>query len=61
MTADLSNEYAYQKVFFADGISGWIEEWINRGMPETPVQLNQQLGQYFTQVLPTPSKLYTHG
>ena len=61
MTAGLSNEDAYQKVFFADGISGWIEEWINRGMPETPVQLNQQLGQYFTQVLPTLSKLYTHG
>lgn len=60
LTNDLSNEDAYQKVFFADGISGWVEEWIDRGMPETPESLNQQLGQYFTQVLPTLSKLYTH-
>ena len=60
LTSDLSNKDAYQKVFFADGISGWIEEWIDRGMPETPEELNVQLSQYFTQVLPTLSKLYTH-
>lgn len=60
LTNDLSNEDVYQKVFFADGISGWVEEWIDRGMPETPEKINQQLGQYFTQVLPTLSKLYTH-
>lgn len=60
LTSDLSNEDAYQKIFFADGISGWVEEWIDRGMPETPEKLNQQLGQYFTQVLPTLSKLYAH-
>lgn len=60
LTDDLSNEDAYKKVFFADGISGWVEEWIDRGMPESPKKLNQQLGQYFTQVLPILSKLYTH-
>ena len=36
LTKDLSNSDAYQKVFFADGVSGWIEEWIERGMQETP-------------------------
>lgn len=60
LTDDLSNEDAYKKVFFADGISGWVEEWTDRGMPESPKKLNQQLGQYFTQVLPILSKLYTH-
>ena len=60
LTSNLSNEDAYQKIFFADGISGWVEEWIDRGLPETPEKLNQQLGQYFTKVLPTLSKLYSH-
>lgn len=59
LTDDLANEDAYQKAFFSDGISGWIEEWIDRGMQETPDELNRQLGRYFTQVLPVLGKLYT--
>lgn len=55
---DLPNEAAYQKAFIADGISGWVEEWIARGMQESPDELNRQLGYYFTQVMPTLSKLY---
>ena len=35
LTQELANEEAYRKTFFADGISGWIEEWIERGMPDT--------------------------
>lgn len=52
---DLNNAEAYQKVFFADGLSGYIEEWIERGMQESPSELNKLLGEYFTDTL---SRLY---
>ena len=61
MTGKLSNEEAYDKVFFADGISGWIEEWIERGMQETPVELNSALYHYFNEVLSNLGKIFTYG
>lgn len=60
MTKELSNLDAYQKVFFADGVSGWIEEWIERGMQETPEELNELLCQYFNDVLSSLGRIFTH-
>lgn len=60
MTKELSNLDAYQKVFFADGVSGWIEEWIERGMQETPEELNELLCQYFNNVLSSLGRIFTH-
>ncbi|MFR0555698.1 TetR/AcrR family transcriptional regulator [Pseudoscardovia radai] len=51
LTHGLSNEEAYRKAFFADGVSGWIEEWIERGMHETPEELNESLRRYFDDTL----------
>ena len=61
MTGKLSSEEAYDKVFFADGISGWIEEWIERGMQETPVELSTALYHYFNEVLSNLGKIFTYG
>ena len=58
LTGKLPNEDAYQKVFFADGISGWIEEWIERGMQETPDELNELLCHYFNEVLSHLGKVF---
>lgn len=57
-TKNLSNADAYQKIFFADGISGWIEEWIERGMKESPDKLDQMLQHYFTNILSHLDDLY---
>ncbi|MGN0315812.1 MAG: TetR/AcrR family transcriptional regulator [Fusicatenibacter sp.] len=37
--AESQNVAAYGKAWFAGGLFGWIEEWIRRGMQETPEQL----------------------
>ena len=60
LTKDLSNSDAYQKVFFADGVSGWIEEWIERGMQETPAELNELFVSYFNTVLANLAGIFTH-
>ena len=58
LATELTNEEAYQKVFFADGICGWIEEWIERDMKESPTELNQLLQHYFTDILSHLGELY---
>ncbi|MFR0568160.1 TetR/AcrR family transcriptional regulator [Bifidobacterium apri] len=58
LTQELANEEAYRKAFFADGISGWIEEWIERGMPETPGELNESLRRYVDDVLSNLNQLF---
>ena len=58
LTQELANEEAYRKAFFADGISGWIEEWIKRGMPETPGELNESLRRYVDDVLSNLNQLF---
>lgn len=58
LTQELANEEAYRKAFFADGISGWIEEWIERGMPETPGELNESLRRYVDDVLSSLNQLF---
>ena len=40
---ELSNKEAYEKAFFAYGLYGWICEWIQRGMQESPEEINQML------------------
>ncbi len=60
LTENLPNEDAYQKVFFADGVSGWIEEWIERGMQETPDELTALLYHYFNAVLSNLSKIFKY-
>ncbi|PPQ49283.1 TetR/AcrR family transcriptional regulator [Paenibacillus peoriae] len=40
---DMSNKEAYEKAFFAYGLYGWIDEWIARGMQESPEEINQLL------------------
>ena len=60
LTKDLSNADAYQKVFFADGVSGWIEEWIERGMQETPAELNELFVSYFNTVLANLAGIFAH-
>ena len=32
---------AYEKAFFSYGLYGWICEWIERGMQETPDEINE--------------------
>ncbi len=59
VTPELSNLDAYQKVFFADGMTGWIEEWIERGMQESPDELNTMLGDYFINILSNLKAFYT--
>lgn len=58
LTQELANEESYRKAFFADGISGWIEEWIERGMPETPGELNESLRRYVDDVLSNLNQLF---
>lgn len=41
ITVEISNKEAYGRAFLAYGIYGLIEEWIGRGMIETPAQVNQ--------------------
>ena len=60
LTENLPNEDAYQKVFFADGVSGWIEEWIERGMQETPDELTALLYHYFNAVLSNLGKIFKY-
>ena len=60
LTKEVTNEDAYQKVFFADGISGWVEEWIERGMQETPDALNKSLCCYFNEVLSNLGKIFIY-
>lgn len=42
---ELSNREAYEKAFFAYGLYGWICEWIQRGMQESPEEINDMLNQ----------------
>jgi hypothetical protein len=58
LTQELANEEAHRKAFFADGISGWIEERIKRGMPETPGELNESLRRYVDDVLSNLNQLF---
>lgn len=57
--SQLANEDAYRKAFFADGISGWVAEWIERGMQESPTELNDLLNRYFTEVLANLDQLFS--
>ncbi len=43
LVAELSNQEAYGKAFFAYGLYGWVLEWIGRGMRETPDEINRIL------------------
>lgn len=43
LVADLSNQEAYGKAFFAYGLYGWVLEWIGRGMKESPEDINRFL------------------
>ena len=54
----IRNRGPCSKAFFADGISGWIEEWIERGMPETPGELNESLRRYVDDVLSNLNQLF---
>ncbi|MCI8840696.1 MAG: TetR/AcrR family transcriptional regulator [Oscillospiraceae bacterium] len=36
---EYSNHIAYAAAFLANGIYGWIEEWIARGMQESPEEM----------------------
>lgn len=47
---ELSNRDAYQKAFFAYGLYGWILEWMDRGMAESPEDINRMLFQGGTNV-----------
>lgn len=38
-TKDQDNHTAYTRAFFSHGLYGWIEEWFNRGMKETPSEM----------------------
>ncbi|HEM3472982.1 TetR/AcrR family transcriptional regulator [Streptococcus suis] len=58
LTADLPNDVAYGKSFFAYAIFGWINEWISRGMPENPTQLNQLFQEQAGVILGTLQALY---
>lgn len=41
LSKDDTNIDAYGKAFFAYGLYGWICEWIDRGMQETPDEINE--------------------
>ncbi|MGN0504932.1 MAG: TetR/AcrR family transcriptional regulator [Lachnospiraceae bacterium] len=43
--AEMTNQEAYGKAFFAYGLYGWIDEWIARGMQESAEELNAMLNQ----------------
>ncbi len=43
LVAELQNQEAYGKAFFAYGLYGWVLEWIGRGMKETPDEINRIL------------------
>ena len=36
---DQSNGEAYYRAFIAHGLFGWVDEWIKRGMRESPAQM----------------------
>lgn len=40
-----SNFYAYTVAFVAGGLYSWVEEWIRRGMPESPEKIEELLKQ----------------
>lgn len=40
LSKDDPNIDAYGKAFFAYGLYGWISEWIQRGMKESPDEIN---------------------
>ena len=43
LVPELPNKEAYEKAFFAYGLFGWICEWIERGMEESPEEINAML------------------
>lgn len=43
LVPELSNEEAYGKAFFAYGLYGWVCEWIQRGMQESPEDINRMI------------------
>lgn len=47
---ELSNKEAYEKAYFAYGLYGWICEWIQRGMQESPEEINNLLNQSQTKL-----------
>lgn len=54
----LSNFDAYGKSFFAYGLYGWINEWVQRGMDESPEQLNEMMHQSTKIILQVMNQLY---
>lgn len=58
LTENIPNESAYGKSFFAYAIFGWINEWISRGMSESPAQLNQLFQEQAGVILGTLQALY---
>ncbi|WP_283584342.1 TetR/AcrR family transcriptional regulator [Limosilactobacillus difficilis] len=40
-----SNFYAYTVAFVAGGLYSWVEEWVKRGMPESPEKIEELLKQ----------------
>lgn len=58
MSPSLPNPDAYEKSFFAFGIYGWINEWVLRGMNESPEELNNLLQKSTTSLLLVMQNLY---
>lgn len=60
LTADLPNDVAYGKSFFAYAIFVWINEWISRGMLESPSHLNQIFKDQSRIILETIQLMYVN-
>lgn len=58
ISLSLSNSDAYEKSFFAFGIYGWINEWVQRGMNESPEELNDMLKHSMSKLLIGMDQLY---
>ena len=50
LVPEISNKEAYEKAFFAYGLYGWICEWIQRGMQESPEEINNMLNRNQTKL-----------
>ena len=49
LTENIPNKDAYGRAWLAYGVYGLIEEWIERGMTETPSEMNEIILKSFTQ------------
>lgn len=58
MSSSRPNSDAYEKSFFAFGIYGWINEWVQRGMNESPEELNDMFKNSITKLLIVIDQLY---